>query len=74
MATVERNAPIGSIDLAAEGHLIWPCGQCVRWHLEVLRDPDTDEVFAREWHADDCPALGRLRAAEALLDYAEPER
>jgi hypothetical protein len=51
MRTVELNAPIGSIDLAAEGHVIWACGQCAPWHLEVLRDPETDEVFAREWHA-----------------------
>jgi hypothetical protein len=60
-------APVGSIDLAAEGHVIWPCQRCLPWHLEVLRDPETDETFAREWHAVDCPALVALRASEAML-------
>jgi hypothetical protein len=60
-------ASIGSIDLAAEGHVIWPCCRCLPWHLEVLRDLETDEVFAREWHAVDCLALVGLLAASAAL-------
>lgn len=58
-------APVLSVDLAAEGWEIWPCAECLPWHLEVFRDEDTDEVFAREWHAAECPALQELLAENA---------
>jgi hypothetical protein len=75
MRDVSPGVPIGSVDLSAEGHEIWPCGRCQPWHLEILRDPETDEVFAREWHALDCSAyVALLAAAEVLLAGGEPER
>lgn len=57
------SAPVGSIDLAAEQddgtpYTIWPCGECLPWHAEVIYDGD--QVFVREWHAVDCPAFQEL--------------
>jgi hypothetical protein len=57
---VTYTAPVGSVDLAAAGCEIWPCLECLPWYVEILRDPETDEVFAREWHAVDCPAFAEL--------------
>lgn len=60
-------APVGSIDLPAEEYEIWPCHDCLPWHAEVIRDPDSDEVFVREWHAVECPQF------VALLAEQQPE-
>lgn len=49
-------APIGSVDLLAEGEF-WPCSDCLPWHFEVVRRFGTDEFFVREWHAVDCPTF-----------------
>ncbi len=55
------SAPVMSVDLAADGYEIWPCRDCLPWHLEVLRD-DSGDVFVREWHAAECPTLVELLA------------
>ena len=34
---------------------IWPCSQCLPWHVEVT-DRDGTTVI-REWHAVDCPVF-----------------
>ena len=57
------HAPVGSVDLAGEGWDIWPCSSCLPWHLEIIRDPETDFIYAREWHAVDCPEFIDLLAA-----------
>jgi hypothetical protein len=57
------DAPVAWVDLDAEGD-IWPCPDCLPWHLEVIRDDDGD-VFVREWHAIDCPLLASLLEAAA---------
>jgi hypothetical protein len=57
---VTYDAPVMSVDLAAEGWEIWPCHDCLPWHLEIVRDPETGDIAAREWHAVDCPALAEL--------------
>jgi hypothetical protein len=59
------DAPIGSIDLAAEddngdAYQVWPCTQCLPWHAEVIRDGD--QIGIREWHAIDCPDFKELLA------------
>ena len=54
------SAPVGSVDLAAEDYEIWPCTECLPWHLEIVRDLVTDETIAREWHAIECPMLVEL--------------
>lgn len=58
-------APVLCVDLAAEGEDIWPCLECLSWHVEILRDPDGGMVFAREWHAVGCPALAKLLRSDA---------
>lgn len=50
---VTYSAPVGSIDLAAIGYVIWPCNDCLPWHVEIIR-ADDGEIIAREWHAVDC--------------------
>jgi predicted RNase H-like nuclease len=58
-------APIGSVDLRAFDELgdpyeILACLHCLPWHAEVVRDPETDEVLVREWHAVECEAFQDL--------------
>lgn len=55
-------APIGCIDLAAEGYEIRAYDHCLPWYVEIIRDPDTDFIYAREWHAVECPAFVELLA------------
>ena len=56
--------PLVPLDLAVFDNAgdplpVWPCGHCDPWHLEVVRDGQ-GEVWAREWHAPDCPHLADL--------------
>ncbi|MEU3520310.1 hypothetical protein ABZ770_34435 [Streptomyces sp. NPDC006654] len=60
---VTYSAPVGSIDLVAfkeddTPHEIWPCGDCLPWHAEVVRVDG--EILVREWHAVDCPQFREL--------------
>jgi hypothetical protein len=53
------DAPIGPVDLrafneASDPFEITACMHCLPWHAEVVRDPDTDEILIREWHAVEC--------------------
>lgn len=63
----DYSAPVLCVDLAVEGYEIWPCHECLPWHLEVLRH-DNGDVFAREWHAADCPHLQQLLTADDQED------
>lgn len=56
---VDYAAPMLSVDLEAFGYEIWPCEECLPWHLEVVVDA-TDHVLVREWHAAECPVLLEL--------------
>lgn len=58
------SAPILSVDLTPweqDGTPIevWPCNDCLPWHIEVVTDED-DEVWVREWHAAECPTFKEL--------------
>jgi hypothetical protein len=62
---ITNAAPIGSVDLRAFDELgdpyeILACQHCLPWHAEVVRDPETDEVLVREWHAVDCEVFQDL--------------
>lgn len=51
-------APIGSVDLCAfydagNAYEILACPDCLPWRAEVVRDPRTNELLIREWHAVD---------------------
>jgi hypothetical protein len=52
------SAPILSVDLDPFGWEIWPCHECLPWHVEFIKDDDG--YFAREWHAAECPMLLQL--------------
>lgn len=54
------SAPVLPVDTPAEGWVIWPCPDCLPWHVELVRDVQTGEALAREWHAVDCPLLKEL--------------
>ena len=60
---VTYSAPVGSVDLAAETpdgtpYSIWPCPECLPWHVEVIRDGQ--DVVVREWHAIECSVFQEL--------------
>ena len=35
---VTYSAPVGSVDLEGEGGEIYPCHDCLPWHVEIVRD------------------------------------
>ena len=50
-----NDAPVLPFEYLADDDPIWPCTQCLPWHVEViLRD---GEVIVREWHAIECANL-----------------
>ena len=58
-----RSAPVGSVDLECDAFAIWPCEECLPWHVEIVRDPgDSEHILAREWHAIDCSLFQELLA------------
>lgn len=42
--------PLSTLD----GALIWPCDDCLPWHIEVVDDPATGSPIVREWHSVGC--------------------
>lgn len=52
------SAPILCVDLAADEYEIFPCGDCLPWHAEVIEEDGV--TYVREWHAADCPTLRDL--------------
>jgi len=36
------------------GESIWPCRDCLSWHVEVLLDRHQGSVLLREWHDPGC--------------------
>lgn len=62
---IRFDAPIGSVDLCAvddagNAYEILACPDCLPWRAEVVRDPRTNEVLIREWHAVDCELFQEL--------------
>lgn len=53
-------APVMSVDLDPFGWEIWPCHECLPWHIEFVQVDG--EYYAREWHAAECPQLLLLLA------------
>lgn len=54
---VKYNDPVLAIDYLNDGDPIWPCTDCLPWHVEVVDSEDEDGIVIREWHAVDCPRL-----------------
>lgn len=54
----DRNmtAPVLPFDYPIDSDPIWPCHECLPWHVEVVT-PDEGEPFVREWHAVGCSVL-----------------
>lgn len=62
---ITYDAPIGSVDLrafndAGDPFEITACFHCLPWHAEVVRDPETEAILVREWHAIECEAFQEL--------------
>lgn len=62
---LDYSAPVGSVDMPAfdEGgapYEIWPCHDCLPWHIEIVRQGI--DVLVREWHAVDCQLFQQLLA------------
>lgn len=55
---VTYRAPVLSVDLDPFGWEIWPCHDCLPWHVEFVNVEG--EYYAREWHAAECPMLAQL--------------
>lgn len=47
------DAPVLPFDYEPDGDPIWPCVDCLPWHVEVVITPE-EGVLIREWHAVDC--------------------
>lgn len=48
------NAPVLAFEYPAEDEVVWPCNDCLPWHVEVVKDPEDGEILIREWHAIGC--------------------
>lgn len=62
---VTFSAPIGSVDLRAfnddgDPCEVVACPDCLPWRAEVARDPESNEIVVREWHAVECPLFQEL--------------
>lgn len=62
---VTFSAPIGSVDLRAfnddgDPCEMLACPDCLPWRAEVARDPVSNEIVLREWHAVECPLFQEL--------------
>lgn len=47
-------APVLPFDYPADEEPIWPCHDCLPWHVEVLLDNPDGLIWVREWHAIGC--------------------
>ena len=56
---LDYSAPVLPIEYDLDDDPIWPCPDCLPWHVEIVREPDNGASgwVVREWHAVDCPAL-----------------
>ena len=50
-------SPVLAFDYPNDGQPIWPCTECLPWHVEVIESEDEGAVIIREWHAVDCSHL-----------------
>lgn len=51
-------SPVLPLDYPADDDPIWPCSDCLPWHVEVVQEPTEDGgtlTVIREWHAVGCP-------------------
>jgi hypothetical protein len=48
-----NDAPVLPFDYKPDGQPIWPCTDCLPWHVEVVESPE-EGVIIREWHAVGC--------------------
>lgn len=52
---ITYDAPVLPFDWPYDdGDQIHACNDCLPWHAELTRDPETDALWVREWHAVDC--------------------
>jgi hypothetical protein len=51
------SAPVACVDWPYDDDVIWPCPECLPWHLEIVKDPKTGDTTVREWHAAESPML-----------------
>jgi hypothetical protein len=49
-------SPVMPIEYEPDGEPIWPCTQCLPWHIEIILTAE-EPLLIREWHAVDCPVL-----------------
>jgi hypothetical protein len=52
---ITYNAPVWAFEYEPDDQPIWPCHDCLPWHLEVVTDSPEAPVLVREWHAEGCP-------------------
>ena len=52
-AKTTYDAPVMFYDHPPDGDPVWPCDDCLPWHVEVLIDPDGSPRI-RQWHAIGC--------------------
>jgi hypothetical protein len=54
-----RSAPVLPFEYPADEEPIWPCHDCLPWHLEIVYHPETGAAWVREWHAIGCKTWSR---------------
>jgi hypothetical protein len=74
---IHMNAPVVPVDLLGgdeHGQPVtqWSCDDCLPWHFEVIREPDSEYIYIREWHAIDCATLAYIVAAINGVKAEEP--
>lgn len=52
---VNFHAPVLPLDYPIADEPIWPCPDCLPWHVEVVVPDADEEAYIREWHAVGCP-------------------
>lgn len=54
---IHYGSPVLPLDYPNDGEPIWPCPECLPWHVEVIDSELEGGVVIREWHAVDCSRL-----------------
>lgn len=55
------SAPVLPFEYEPDGKPIWPCHECLPWHVEVVVN-DVEGLLIREWHAIGCSSLKDIDA------------
>ncbi|MDO4058029.1 hypothetical protein QKG53_14495 [Clavibacter michiganensis] len=53
---VNYSAPVMPFEYEPDGESIWPCNECLPWHVEIVNN-DVEGLLVREWHAVGCSSL-----------------